>query len=71
MKELDLLIFFARDFSLYLSTFFFLVWGEFCRVSASPVAQILPARVSHGLLLRISSSYEGNAKEDINLKMNI
>lgn len=56
MKELDLLIFFARDFSLYLSTFFFLVWGEFCRVSASPVAQILPARVSHGLLLRISSS---------------
>ena len=56
MKELDLLIFFARDFSLHLSTFFFWFGGEFCLVSASPVAQILPARVSHGLLLRISSS---------------
>ena len=55
MKELDLLIYFARDFSLHLSTFFF--WfGESYRVSASPVAQILPARVSHGLLLRICSS---------------
>ena len=71
MKELDLLIFFARDFSLHLSTFFFWFGGEFCRVSASPVAQILPARVSHGLLLRTFSSQEGNAKEDVDIKMNI
>ena len=62
MKELDLLIFFARDLFpssfifFFFFFFFFWVWGEFCRISASPVAKILPARVSHGLLLRTFSS---------------
>ena len=60
MKELDLLIFFARDLFpssfIFFFFFFFSVWGEFCRISASPVAKILPARVSHGLLLRTFSS---------------
>ena len=60
MKELDLLIFFARDLFpssfIFFFFFFFSVWGEFSRISASPVAKILPARVSHGLLLRTFSS---------------